>query len=243
MYGGKRRRNVSLCIPVAGVTLRSSRLRAGLKTKLAACRSGYSFRRSFRVRPRAAPRRGGAARRDATGEGDADRERGGAGERPLCARAPTAGAAVRGRAGFARVCRDVPRRLTESYITVGTHPVPDRASQPEPPSTQRAPFGFPIALRSASRSPVCGYPGRAWFSPLSYGYCPRAPAEWTGVVPSHSSLTYSCHAVTDSCCGTENVRGPSPRYACIGPSVAQPTGDDARETTHARARERESRSG
>ena len=146
--------NVSLCIPVAGVTLRSSRLRAGLKTKLAACRSGYSFR-SFRVRPRAAPAGPRAGPRPVrvtrTGSGEAR-------ENVVNARA-TAGAAYAGaggcgRAGFARVCRDVPRRLTESYITVGTHPVPDRASQPEPPSTQRAPFGFPIALRSASRRPV-----------------------------------------------------------------------------------------
>ena len=139
------------------------------------------------------------------------------------------------------LCARVPGCAASAYgiIYHRRYPPSPRPSQParateHAASTVRFPYSVTV------RQPPPGYPGRAWFSPLSYGYCPRAPAEWTGVVPSHSSLTYSCHAVTDSCCGTENVRGPSPRYACIGPSVAQPTGDDARETTHARARERES---
>ena len=155
-------------------------------------------------------------------------------------RAPYPAGAAR-YAGGRGLCARVPGCAASAYgiIYHRRYPPSPRPSQParateHAASTVRFPYSVTV------RQPPPGYPGRAWFSPLSYGYCPRAPAEWTGVVPSHSSLTYSCHAVTDSCCGTENVRGPSPRYACIGPSVAQPTGDDARETTHARARERES---
>ena len=70
------------CVMVAGVTLRSSRLRAGLKTKLKARRvSQRLFVRSFRVRPGAGGRRGGASREAPRvrkcGGNDADRNDGG----------------------------------------------------------------------------------------------------------------------------------------------------------------------
>ena len=202
--------------------------------------AAVTFVRSFRV-PGRRGRRARARPAGSDGDGGPGARRAGAGERRY-ARA-TAGAAVRGRRRALRACAGMCRVGLRNHISPSVptqSQYPDRASQPELPSTQRAPFRL-VPYSVTVRQPPPGYPGRAWFSPLSYGYCPRAPAEWTGVVPSHSSLTYSCqHAVTDSCCGTENVRGPSPRYACIGPSVAQPTGDDARETTHARARERES---
>ena len=148
----------------------------------------------------------------------------------LCARVPGCAASAYGNRNHSMILNHIsPSVPTQSQTEPASQSQCEHAA-----STVRFPYSVTV------RQPPPGYPGRAWFSPLSYGYYPRAPAEWTGVVPSHSSLTYSCHAVTDSCCGTENVRGPSPRYACIGPSVAQPTGHDARETTHARARERES---
>ena len=145
--------NVSLCIPVAGVTLRSSRLRAGLKTKLAACRSGY-----VRVDRSGSGRRAAAGPRPppgATVDGGPGARRAEALENVVMRALPPG---PRYYAGGGGLCARVPGCAASAYgqscITVGTHPVPDRASQPEPPSTQRAPFGFPIALRSASRRPV-----------------------------------------------------------------------------------------
>ena len=117
----------TLCIPVAGVTLRSSRLRAGLKTKLAACRSGYV--RSIVPGPRPArppgPRPAGSDGDGATGSP----RRGGAGERRY-ARA-TAGAAVRGRRRALRACAGMCRVGLRNHISpsVPTQSQTESASQ------------------------------------------------------------------------------------------------------------------
>lgn len=129
VHGGtKRRRNVSLCIPVAGVTLRSSRLRAGLKTKLAACRSGYV--RSIVPGPRPARPPGPRPARGATVT--ADRPRGGARRQALenvVMRALPPGPRYAGGGGL---CARVPGCAASAYgiIYHRRYPPSPRPSQP-----------------------------------------------------------------------------------------------------------------
>ena len=125
--------NVSLCIPVAGVTLRSRRLRAGLKTKLAACRSAVirSDRRSTSGSGRGPPPPRGPRAGTGDGEGDADRERGGAGERRVMrALAATAGAARYAGWRALRACAGMCRVGLRNHIS----PSVPTQSQTEPAS-------------------------------------------------------------------------------------------------------------
>lgn len=131
---------------------------------------------------------------------------------------------------------------SENYQTI-YHRVP-----PDHPTSQSH-RAHRLVLRfrsdtSASRSP-CTF--RRSFTVLgtARALLPRSGQVWC----QPTTASYSWHAATDSCCGTANVHGAARKRSsarcvptlCMHWAERRSTdGDDARETTHARERERRS---